>query len=133
VIERAIILADDGDLLDIRHLSGLDALGGQLERIGTVSWDTGPAIGIRMPDAPPSVGAAQQGNASHDQLLALVKRTLQRGPVRLSEIEEVYIEVAMQMSEKNISRAATLLGLSRAQLDYRLKKMSLDESSVSRE
>ena len=132
VIERAIILADDGDLLDIRHLSGLDALGGQLERIGTVSWDTGPAIGIRMPDVvPPSVGAAQQGNASHDQLLALVKRTLQRGPVRLSEIEEVYIEVAMQLSDKNISRAATLLGLSRAQLDYRLKKMSLDESSVS--
>ena len=56
VIERAIILADDGDLLDIRHLSGLDALGGQLERIGTVSWDTGPAIGIRMPD----VGASQR-------------------------------------------------------------------------
>jgi transcriptional regulator with GAF, ATPase, and Fis domain len=132
VIERAIILADDGDLLDIRHLSGLDALGGQIERIGTVSWDTGPAIGIRMPDvAPPSVGAAQQVNASHDQLLALVKRTLQRGPVRLSEIEEVYIEVAMQLSDKNISRAATLLGLSRAQLDYRLKKMSLDESGVS--
>ncbi|MGH8330987.1 MAG: sigma 54-interacting transcriptional regulator [Pseudomonas fluorescens] len=131
VIERAIILADDGDLLDIRHLSGLDALGGQLERIGTVSWDTGPAIGIRMPDAPPSVGAAQQANASHDQLLALAKRALQRGPVRLSEIEEVYIEVAMQMSEKNISRAAVLLGLSRAQLDYRLKKMSLDDTSVS--
>jgi len=37
----------------------------------------------------------------------------------------------MQLSDKNISRAATLLGLSRAQLDYRLKKMSLDESSVS--
>ncbi|VVN70065.1 sigma-54-dependent Fis family transcriptional regulator [Pseudomonas fluorescens] len=130
VIERAIILADDGDLLDIRHLSGLDALGGQLERIGTVSWDTGPAIGIRMPDAhPPSVAAAQQVNASHDQLMAVAQRTLQRGPVRLSEIEEVYIEVAMQLSEHNISRAATLLGLSRAQLDYRLKKMSLDESS----
>lgn len=128
VIERAIILADDGDLLDLRHLSGLDALGGQLERIGTVSWDAGPAIGIRMPDAPPpSVAAAQQENASHDQLLAVAQRTLQRGPVRLSEIEEVYIEVAMQLSDSNISRAATLLGLSRAQLDYRLKKMSQDD------
>jgi DNA-binding protein Fis len=42
----------------------------------------------------------------------------------------VYIEVAMQLSENNISRAATLLGLSRAQLDYRLKKMSVDESGA---
>ncbi|CAN7470281.1 sigma 54-interacting transcriptional regulator [Pseudomonas umsongensis] len=128
VIERAIILSDDGDMLDLRHLSGLDALGGQLERIGTVSWDSGPAIGIRMPDVDaPSVGLAQQEHASHDQLLAVAQRTLQRGPVRLSQIEEVYIEVAMQLSENNISRAATLLGLSRAQLDYRLKKMSSDE------
>ena len=131
VIERAIILSDDGDMLDIRHLSGLDALGGQLERIGTVSWDSGPTIGIRMPQVDvPSVGLAQQDNASHDQLLAVAQRTLQRGPVRLSQIEEVYIEVAMQLSENNISRAATLLGLSRAQLDYRLKKMSSDESAT---
>nr|WP_314532568.1 sigma 54-interacting transcriptional regulator [uncultured Pseudomonas sp.] len=131
VIERAIILSDDGDMLDLRHLSGLDALGGQLERIGTVSWDSGPAIGIRMPDVDaPSVGLAQQDHASHDQLLAVAQRTLQRGPVRLSQIEEVYIEVAMQLSENNISRAATLLGLSRAQLDYRLKKMSVDESGA---
>lgn len=128
VIERAIILSDDGDMLDLRHLSGLDALGGQLERIGTVSWDSGPAIGIRMPDVDaPSVGLAQQEHASHGQLLAVAQRTLQRGPVRLSQIEEVYIEVAMQLSDNNISRAATLLGLSRAQLDYRLKKMSSDE------
>lgn len=131
VIERAIILSDDGDMLDIRHLSGLDALGGQLERIGTVSWDSGPTIGIRMPQVDvPGVGLAQQDNASHDQLLAVAQRTLQRGPVRLSQIEEVYIEVAMQLSENNISRAATLLGLSRAQLDYRLKKMSSDESAT---
>jgi two-component system response regulator HydG len=130
VVERAIILADDGDMLDLRHLSGLDALGGQLERIGTVSWDSGPAIGIRMPDVEGAgVGLAQQDHASHDQLLAVAQRTLQRGPVRLSQIEEVYIEVAMKQSDNNISRAATLLGLSRAQLDYRLKKMALDEHS----
>lgn len=128
VIERAIILSDDGDHLDIRHLSGLDALGGQLERIGTVSWDSGPAIGIRMPDVtPPSVALAQQENATHDQLLAVAQRTLQRGPVRLRQIEQVYIEVAMRLSENNVSKAATLLGLSRAQLDYRVKKMSTDD------
>jgi DNA-binding NtrC family response regulator len=130
VIERAVILADDGDAIDIRHLSGLDALGGQLERIGTVGWDAGPSIGIRLPDAtPPGVGSAQQANASREQLLSVALRTLQRGPVQLSEIEEVYIEVAMQLSEGNVSRAAVLLGLSRAQLDYRLKKMAQDETA----
>ncbi|MCY1277360.1 Phenol regulator MopR [compost metagenome] len=125
VIERAVILADDGDALDIRHLSGLDALSGQLERIGTMGWDASPSIGIRLPDATPTpgLGIAQQENASRDQLMAVAQRTLQRGPIRLSEIEEVYIEVAMQLSEGNISKAAPLLGLSRAQLDYRLKKM----------
>ncbi|WP_300732235.1 sigma-54-dependent Fis family transcriptional regulator [Pseudomonas sp.] len=127
VIERAVILSDEGDLLDIRHLSGLDSLAGHLERIGTVGWDSGPAIGIRMPDNPPSVALAQQENASHEQLLAVAQRALQRGPVRLRLIEEVYIEVAMKLSDNNISRAATLLGLSRAQLDYRVKKMSQDD------
>ncbi|MOA46019.1 Bacterial regulatory protein, Fis family [compost metagenome] len=57
-------------------------------------------------------------------LQALARRTLQRGPMRLSEIEEVYIEVAMELSESNVSRAAGLLGFTRAQLDYRLKKMA---------
>ncbi len=57
-------------------------------------------------------------------LQALARRTLQRGPVRLNEIEEVYIEVAMELSEGNVSRAAGLLGFTRAQLDYRLKKMA---------
>ncbi|WP_019690190.1 sigma-54-dependent Fis family transcriptional regulator [Pseudomonas fluorescens] len=128
VIERAVILSDDGDAIDIRHLSGLDALGGQLERIGTVGWDAGPTIGIRLPDATsPSVGIAQQEKATHDQLLAVAQRTLQRGSVRLNEIEDVYIEVAMRLSERNVARAATLLGLSRAQLDYRLKKTAQEE------
>lgn len=130
VIERAVILADDGDHLDLRHLSGLDALGGQLEHIGTVGWDSSPSIGIRIPDVqePASVATAQQQNASREQLLAVAQRTLQRGPVCLSEIEEVYIEVAMQLSERNVSRASVLLGLSRAQLDYRLKKMAQSDT-----
>ena len=133
VIERAIILADDGDVMDIRHLSGLDALGGQLGRIGTVGWDAGPSIGIRLPDTlPPSVAGAQQESASHHQLLSVAQRTLQKGAIRLSEIEDVYIEVAMRLSEHNVSRAATLLGLSRAQLDYRLKKTVPEEKSFPR-
>jgi two-component system response regulator HydG len=125
VIERAVILSDDGDFIDLRHLSGLDALGGQLERIGTVGWEAGPSIGIRLPDSTsPSVGIAQQEKASRDQLLAVAERALQRGSVNLTEIEDVYIEVALRISEQSISRAAALLGLSRAQLDYRLKKNS---------
>ena len=44
--------------------------------------------------------------------------------MRLSEIKKVYIEVAMELSERNVSRAAGLLGFTRAQLDYRLKKMA---------
>lgn len=52
---------------------------------------------------------------------------VQRGPVRLTDIEEVYIEVAMELSEGNVSKAAGMLGYTRAQLDYRLKKMAQGE------
>ncbi|MOA10110.1 Bacterial regulatory protein, Fis family [compost metagenome] len=124
-----MILADDGEAIDMRHLSGLSQ-GGQRERVGTVSWEAGPAIGIRLPENEPSgVGLAQQENASHEQLLNLAKRALQRGPVKLPDIEEVYIEVAMEQCEGNVSKAAALLGLTRAQLDYRLKKMAQSEES----
>ena len=124
VIERAVILADDGDAIDIRHLSGIEEAEGT-HQVGTVSWDQAPGIGIRLPRGEQiGVGAGQQENASHEQLLQVAKRTLQRGPIKLPGIEEVYIEEAMKMSEGNVSKAAVLLGLSRAQLDYRLKKMA---------
>ncbi|AYC33016.1 AAA family ATPase [Pseudomonas cavernae] len=124
VIERAVILADDGDPIDIRHLSGIEEAEGT-PQLGTVSWDQAPVIGIRLPKGEPAaVGAGQQENASHQQLLQLARRTLQRGPIKLPEIEDVYIEEAMKMSEGKVSKAAALLGLSRAQLDYRLKKMA---------
>ncbi|VVO30660.1 sigma-54-dependent Fis family transcriptional regulator [Pseudomonas fluorescens] len=124
VIERAVILADDGEALDMRHLSGIGRDHEQRERVGNVSWEADPAIGIRLPGALPSLGSIQQEQASREQLMSLAQRTLQRGPIRLGEIEEVYIEVAMQLCDSNISKAAILLGLTRAQLDYRLKKMA---------
>lgn len=124
VIERAVILADDGDAIDIRHLSGIEEAEGT-QQMGTVSWDQAPGIGIRLPSGEKiGVGAGQQENASYEQLLQVAKRTLQRGPIKLPGIEEVYIEEAMKMSEGNVSKAAVLLGLSRAQLDYRLKKIA---------
>jgi len=129
VIERAVILADDDEAIDLRHLSGLSQ-SGQRERVGTVSWEAGPAIGIRLPEGEMiGVGIGLQDEASHEQLLSLAKRTLQRGPVKLPDIEEVYIEVAMEQCEGNVSKAATLLGLTRAQLDYRLKKMAQGEEA----
>jgi transcriptional regulator with GAF, ATPase, and Fis domain len=128
VIERAVILADDGDTLDIRHLSGIEEAE-SMQHSGTVSWDQAPSIGIRLPaDEHIGVGTGQQKNISHQQLLQLARSTLQRGPIKLTEIEEVYIEEAMRMSDGNVSKAATLLGLSRAQLDYRLKKTAVDHS-----
>lgn len=124
VIERAVILADDGDSIDIRHLSGIEEAEGT-QQVGTVNWDQAPGIGIRLPRGEEiGVGAGQQENASYEQLLQVAKRTLQRGPVKLPGIEEVYIEEAMKMSEGNVSKAAVMLGLSRAQLDYRLKKIA---------
>jgi len=128
VIERAVILADDGEAIDLRHLAGIEQH--THERVGTVGWEDGGFIGIRLPEEPvASVGLGQQEKVSHDQLLAVARQALQRGPIDLGQIEEVYIEVAMELAANNISRAATTLGLTRAQLDYRLKKIQPPQQS----
>lgn len=129
VIERAVILADDGEALDLRHLAGIEQQQ-KHERVGTVGWEDGCFIGIRLPEeSVASVGLGQQEKVSHDQLLAVARQALQRGPIDLGQIEDVYIEVAMELAANNISRAAVMLGLTRAQLDYRLKKMQLPQLS----
>jgi two-component system response regulator HydG len=56
-----------------------------------------------------------------DTLAALADQLLGQG-CDLARLETVLLERALESAGGNVTRAAKLLGLSRATLDYRLKK-----------
>ncbi len=55
----------------------------------------------------------------------LSRTLLAGGPVQLEALEKLLIEQAFEMSGKNVSRAARMLGLSRPTMRYRLEKFNL--------
>lgn len=60
------------------------------------------------------------GELGLNQIVELLMRDHQVG---LEELEKTYIQYAMELAGNNVSKAARLLGLSRATLRYRLDKM----------
>ena len=110
VIERGVILAQDGEALDIRHLSSVDA-----------SFESANLLGLS------AMGALVARNLAADaQTEPTVEewalRAVQEQGVSLDAIEDALIKAAVERTHGNISKAAALLGISRAQLDYRVKK-----------
>mgnify|MGYP003626943117 CR=1 FL=1 len=91
IIERGIILADNGGQIEASHL-----------------------FPQAVPGSPPEA-------SNETELNQLAERLLEQG-CQLSVLEEVLIDRAMERAGGNITRAAKLLGLTRATLDYRLKK-----------
>ncbi|MEX2473740.1 sigma 54-interacting transcriptional regulator [Marinobacter sp.] len=128
VIERGVIMADDNEPLDERHLSGLGDLEDNRPQ-GTVSWDIGPGIGIKLPtnQEGPSPEGEQPEQPMEARLSNVAGPILAEGGFSLARAEVIFVEKALEMTGGNISKAATLLGLTRAQLDYRLKKLSADK------
>ena len=73
----------------------------------------------RFPASPSRVGGAAEQKLGH-----LIDQTLGAGPFSLSEFEASAYRIAMERAGGNLSAAARLLGLSRAQLAYRLEPRS---------
>jgi len=128
VIERGVIMADDDQPLDERHLSGF----GDLETSqpeGTVSWDAGPGIGIKLP-ANKGTDISSGGGTDQpleERLRKLAGPILAEGDFSLAKAEVIFVEKALEMTAGNVSKAANLLGLTRAQMDYRIKKLSSEK------
>jgi len=102
VIERALIL-EDGDVITMEYLPTALTGGGSVQRTGVQSGAGG--------------AAASDSNA----LFLLPAQGLS-----LDEVEMSFVQQAIERSAGNQTRAAELLGISRDQLRYRLKK--LDEA-----
>jgi len=100
LIERAVILCDD--TVDIGHL-------------------------FSAQDAPDhEVYIIHQGNGTilprHVQTPALLQEVFQQ-KIPLEEVEATLLKMAVEQAKGNLAKAARLLGISRAQLAYRLKRL----------
>jgi len=120
VIERGIILADDGESLDLRHLFSVDTTLGnsslmRLTEMGTLAQSD--AL-IHADDLQPPAGAVS-APATLDEWARVAIRQ-QSG--QLADVEHALVNAALAEAGGNISKAASLLGLTRAQLDYRVKR-----------
>ena len=108
MIERAVILADDGDCLDLRHLFS----GGEQIDHSTYLLDKAGNLVANKSDPQQDAGVDEAG---------VLDSVIDTG-VGYAGLEARLLERALQRSDGNLSAGARLLGLTRAQFEYRLKK-----------
>ncbi|RZL90028.1 MAG: sigma-54-dependent Fis family transcriptional regulator [Variovorax sp.] len=106
VIERAVLLAPDHGDVEVEHL-----------------WSSQPcAASDGQIDA-----SGQIAKAEADALDALCDQVLEQN-IDIASLEQRLMQTAMQRAKGNLSQAARLLGMTRPQLAYRLKKEGLPTS-----
>lgn len=106
LIERGVVYADDGAQIDIIHLfSGSELL---------------PPFSIGI-DADGKLGPHPASNASH---------SAGGTSTRFADVERRAYQKALETARGNIAEAARLLGMSRAKLDYRMKRLGMGKSGL---
>lgn len=115
IIERAVILADPGCPIDNQHLfTAGERLNAHLMSLGASGQleerEPDPQDGDDLPIDPTKQGLVEQ---------------LLGGNQTLDDIEHQLIRGAIDRSNGNLSKAARLLGITRPQLAYRLKKIEM--------
>ncbi len=114
VLERGIILADEGGAIDIPHLFSVDEGPANAATLLGLS-----ELGVLLPSLP-EAGPGEHPDDS--RLGAWAASIIEKREVSMQDIESAMLRAAMKSANGNISKAATLLGLSRAQMEYRTKK-----------
>jgi DNA-binding NtrC family response regulator len=108
LVERTVILGEEGQPIDLRHLFGVEGLA----RSALVHHEHA--------DAADEPGAGEGDDGSMSQLLdRMVARDL-----ALDGFEERVLLQALERAQGNVAEAARLVGLSRPQFAYRLQKYS---------
>ncbi|MFW1678697.1 sigma 54-interacting transcriptional regulator [Pontibacter sp. JAM-7] len=101
ICERAVILAEDGESLDIEHLFSCKEFAESLLQASGTTPDTEQAPGMSP-------------NQALDQILV--------GVDSFDALEGLFLNHVLEKSGGNISAAARLLNMPRGQFEYRLKK-----------
>lgn len=124
VIERAVILAPDGGPIDLAHLSEISGSHRRMPLMNPsangalVAPEAAAGSGGRFGRLPPEIRTAA---SSADDLSGRACH----GATRDQEIDEMPIRDAIERHRGNLSAAARDLGVTRAQIAYRSRKMGL--------
>lgn len=119
VLERAVIMAQRDELLDIHHLSNADATLISSSFFGVSR--TGQLTSNANADSAGSEHVLSEKTSL--SISELAEQIVGTGMGQWTEIEDALVHAAIKQTGGNIKRAAALLGLSRSQLDYRYRKM----------
>ena len=118
LVERGVIAVDDNGLVDLIHIFHNEE----------VSLDTIYSLGsegeLTTQAAETDAGEKNEKTAYLDLLTG---KDEQRPPLTLEMLEMRVIEEAVAHTKGNLARAARMLGLTRAQLAYRLQKSTQSE------
>ncbi|WP_082221526.1 sigma-54-dependent Fis family transcriptional regulator [Herbaspirillum chlorophenolicum] len=117
VLERGIILADEGGAIDIPHLFSVDESPANSTQLGLAEL---AALTPAMPSLAETTGLGPASGTSIDEWASGV---IARQQSTLGQIEDALMQAALKSAHGNISKAASLLGITRAQMDYRTKKL----------
>lgn len=108
MVERAVLLADEEGVIDLRHLFlGPDRA---LVQVGLTLTDEG------------RVGSADQGQEWSRSISQMVNLLRPNGET-LATVENAIVQAAVEAANGNIAQAARDLGLTRRQLAFRLEKI----------
>lgn len=112
VLERGVILAQEGELIDMHHLFSVDN-----------ALNIPSMLGISQTGALTQYDdEAATGDSADTSLDAMAEEIVRQGKASLSDMGDAMTRAAIKQTGGNIARAATLLGVTRSQLDYRIKK-----------
>jgi two-component system response regulator HydG len=113
VLERGIILADEDGAIDISHLFSVGENPANSTLLGLSE------LGTLTPGSARTIESSKGPEESIDDWAATIIRSQD---ATLGQIEAALLHAALESAHGNVSKAATLVGLSRAQMDYRTKK-----------
>lgn len=114
LIERGVIIARDEEALDITHLATEHvSLSAEKTTLTPESTST--------ENSPSSVQFNMQLQPELANLQAFLDGRQDEPATGVAEIEKLMVERALKVAGGNITKAAKILGMSRAQINYRLK------------
>ncbi len=124
VVERGLILADEGEPLDLRHLFSVDTT---FETYGLLGLSDDGALTPKLDLLTDDYDAGDPATDDGASVSTWAAEFVKGGSGSLGDVEEALVKAALAQSNGNISKAAQLLGVTRAQMEYRAKK--LDEAA----
>ena len=116
LIERGVIACNDGEAMDLPHID-----------LGDLPFEQEPPAALSQeqplpePTGKAALIATGESQPALSRLSDFISGRVQQLGTSLEEIEDLLVRVAVERSTGNITAAAQMLGMSRAQVSYRLK------------